>query len=296
MFQGMKYGRFLNQNIEINYVAGGAGPAVLLLHGFPQTHAMWGFIAPLLAKKYTVVAADLRGYGDSSKPQCLPDCSNYTFRVMAQDQLNLMIHLGFERFHIIGHDRGARTAHRLTLDHASHVLSLSLLDIIPTYTMVMETNYQVAKAYWHWYFLAQPQPFPEHIIGLDPKYFYESCLIGWGKVPLNEFHSEQLNEYRRAWQDPAFVHATCSDYRATLALDVKDDALNLENKIKSSTLVFWGTKGLMHQLFDMREQWNKRLENPEFATLDGGHFFPDQFPKQTAQKLLSFLDHVEERA
>lgn len=293
MFEGMKYGRFKNHDIEVNYVMGGEGPAVLLLHGFPQTHAMWAFIAPLLISKYTVIASDLRGYGDSFKPKCLPDFSNYTFRAMAEDQLALMLHLGFERFHIIGHDRGGRTAYRLALDQPSCLHSLSVLDIVPTYAMIKETNYQVAKAYWHWYFLAQPEPFPEYMIGLNPDYFYESCLIGWGKVPLHEFHSEQLKRYRQSWRDPDFIHGTCSDYRATLAVDINTDAEDLGVKIELPSLVFWGTRGLMHQLFDMKAQWSRHIKNPQFATLDGGHFFPDQFPMQTAQILLSFLDQAE---
>lgn len=293
MFKGMTYALFKKQDIQINYVIGGAGPPVLLLHGFPQTHAMWGFIAPLLAKKYTVIASDLRGYGDSSKPECVSDFSNYSFRAMAQDQHRLMMSLGYKKFHVIGHDRGGRTAHRLALDQPTCILSLSLLDIIPTYTMIMQTNYQVAKAYWHWYFLAQPPSFPEHVIGLDPDYFYESCLVGWGKVPLKEFCSDQLKQYRQSWRDPDYIRATCSDYRATLAIDVKDDARDLDTKVQSPTLVFWGTKGLMHELFSMEAEWSKRLKNPQFTTLDGGHFFPDQFPEQTAQTLTSFLDQVE---
>jgi haloacetate dehalogenase len=292
MFEGMTRGRFDTGEVDINYVMGGDGPPVLLLHGYPQTLAMWAAIAPVLSERYTVIAADLRGYGGSSKPQCLPDRTNYSFRAMAQDQLALMRGIGFERFHIIGHDRGGRTAHRLALDHPDSVLSLAALDIVPTHAMIMDTSAHVATAYWHWYFLAQPEPFPEHMIGLDPDFFYEACLTGWGKVALDAFEPAQLAEYRRAWRDPATIHATCSDYRAALAVDVAHDAEDLERKVECPMLVFWGTKGLMHQLFDIDAEWKKRVTNRFTATLPAGHFFPDQFPQETAERLLAFLDSV----
>jgi haloacetate dehalogenase len=292
MFDGMNSGRFETGEIAVNYVTGGRGPPVLLLHGFPQTHAMWARIAPLLAQRYTVVASDLRGYGDSGKPVCLPDRSNYTFRAMAGDQLALMRGLGFERFHVIGHDRGGRTAHRLALDHPERVLSLAALDIVPTYAMIMETNRHVAAAYWHWYFLAQPGPFPERLIGHDPDFFYETCLVGWGKVALSDFDPDQLDAYRRAWRDPAAIHGSTSDYRAALTVDVAHDAADLDRRVECPMLAFWGTKGLMHQLFDMEAEWTKRCARPQFATLPGGHFFPDQFPDETAARLLDFLDGV----
>lgn len=293
IFKGMRQASFSEGETKINYVIGGRGPPVLLLHGFPQNLAMWALIAPHLTEHFTVIASDLRGYGDSAKPKCLPDCSNYSFRAMAQDQLALMKHLGFENFHVVGHDRGGRTGHRLALDAPFSTLSLTVMDIVPTYSMFIDTNYQIAKAYWHWYFLAQPEPFPEHIIGLDPDYFYEYCLVGWGKVPLEEFQKDQLDFYRQAWRNPQFIHGSCSDYRATFAVDFKLDAEDLDKKIKCPTLVFWGTNGLMHHLFDMKSVWEKRFSSPKFATLPGGHFFPDQFPKETAHILCSFLLDAE---
>lgn len=289
MFESFRRGRHGTGEVEINYVAGGAGPPVLLLHGYPQSLAMWARIAPHLAQHYTVVAADLRGYGDSTKPKCLPDRSNYSFRAFARDQVSLMRALGFEQFHVIGHDRGGRTGHRMALDHPARVASLAVLDIVPTYAMTMDTNHRVAAAYWHWYFLAQPEPMPEHMIGLDPDFFYETCLTGWGKARLEDFDAEQLAEYRRCWRDPATIHGTCSDYRAALAVDIVDDAADLDTKIACPTLAFWGTKGLMHQLFDMDAEWSKRCARLTTASLPGGHFFPDQFPNETAERLLQFL-------
>jgi haloacetate dehalogenase len=167
--------------IDINYVTAGRGPPLLLLHGFPQNLAMWARVAPILAADFTVVYADLRGYGDSSKPKCAPDKATYSFRAMAGDRAGLMKALGFDRFHVVGHDRGGRTAHRMALDHPDAVLSLAVLDIVPTYAMFHETNRHVAGAYWHWYFLSQPEPFPERLIGADPDFFYETLPRRMGR-------------------------------------------------------------------------------------------------------------------
>ncbi len=180
MFEGFEKKKVELEDVSINYVIGGKGAPLLLLHGFPQTLSMWAHIAPKLAEKYTVICADLRGYGDSSKPTPAKDSSNYSFRAMANDNVELMQNEGFDQFHVIGHDRGGRTAHRMVLDHEDKVLSLAVLDIVPTHAMFMETTNKVSGAYWHWYFLSQPAPFPERLIGNDPDFFYETCLLGWG--------------------------------------------------------------------------------------------------------------------
>lgn len=289
MFEGFTQRTFDVNGVTISGVVGGSGPPVLLLHGYPQCHAMWARIAPLIAKRFTVVATDLRGYGDSSKPKCTPGNANYAFREMARDQLEVMRALGFDRFHVIGHDRGGRTAHRMALDAPERVLSLAVLDIVPTYAMFMDTNRHVAGGYWHWYFLSQPEPFPEHMIGLDPDFFYETCLVGWGKTTIADFDAAQIAEYRRCWRDPGMIHGSCSDYRAAATVDLEHDAADLSKKVSSPTLVLWGAHGLMGKLFDMKAEWAKRLSSMTPATLPGGHFFPDQSPHETATRLLQFL-------
>ena len=289
MFEGFRHHRIKTKGAEINCVVGGSGPPLLLLHGFPQSLAMWAKIAPRLAAHFTVVASDLRGYGDSSKPKCLPDNSNYSFRAFAADQVAVMQSLGFERFHVVGHDRGGRTAHRMALDHPARVLSLAVLDIVPTYAMFMDTNRNVAGAYWHWYFLAQPEPFPETLIGANPDFFYETCLVGWGAAKLGDFDAAQVAEYRRHWHDPAAIHGSCSDSRAAATIDLEHDSAGIAVKVQCPTLALWGTSGLMHKLFDMTAEWQKCCANLTSATLPGGHFFPELLPDETAERILQFI-------
>ncbi|MGM9514776.1 alpha/beta fold hydrolase [Roseateles sp. DB2] len=291
-FVGFKSSRAALGEIEIAYCIGGSGPPLLLLHGFPQNKSMWARIAPQLARHYTVVAADLRGYGDSSKPRDQADHSNYSFRAFAEDQLGLMRSLGFERFHLVGHDRGGRTAHRMALDHPEAVRSLTVMDIVPTLAMFMDTNRQVAATYWHWYFLQQPEPFPERLIGQDPDYFYETCLLGWGKTRLDDFDPAMLADYRRCWHDPAMIHGSCSDYRAAATVDLALDQADAERRVECPTLVFHGTAGVMTALFDIPAEWRKRCRTVQTASLPGGHFFADQFPDETAAELLRFLGGV----
>jgi haloacetate dehalogenase len=276
--------------IIINCVTAGSGPPVLLLHGFPQNLAMWAGVAPLLAKAgFTVVCADLRGYGDSSKPSCVADRSNYAFRAMAADQVALMSQLGFARFHMVGHDRGGRTGHRMALDRPDAVLSLAVFDIVPTYTMFMDTNRHVAGAYWHWYFLSQPQPFPERVIGNDPDLFYEACLVGWGATRLEDFDAEMLADYRRCWRDAGMIHGSCSDYRAAATIDLEHDAADLDRRVTCPTLVLFGAAGTMARCFDIPAEWGKRCADLRAASLPGGHFFVDHFPQETADILVKFL-------
>ncbi len=289
MFEGFEHKLVDVDGIRIACTIGGSGPPVLLLHGFPQTRAMWAKVAPQLAESYAVVCSDLRGYGDSDKPQCLPDRSNYSFRTFAADQLGLMRQLGFERFHLIGHDRGGRTGHRLALDHPEALLSLALLDIVPTHLMFTRTNWALAQAYWHWYFLAQPEPLPERLIGADPDFFYESCLVGWGATPLSDFDPEMLAEYRRAWRHPGMIHGSCADYRAAFSQDFAHDDADIDKKVACPTLVLYGASGVMAQLFNIPEEWRKRCSRVMEASLEGGHFFVDHLPNEVSHLLLSFL-------
>lgn len=289
MFEGFEKKVIDLDGVDIACVIGGEGPPVLLLHGFPQSKEMWARVAPKLARRFTVVCADLRGYGASAKPRCLADKSNYSFRAMANDQVKLMRRLGFDQFHLIGHDRGGRTGHRMALDHPNTVLSLAVLDIVPTYAMFMDTNRHVAGAYWHWYFLSQPEPFPEHVIGGDPDFFYETCLVGWGATRVEDFDAEMLAAYKQAWRDPGMVHGSCSDYRAAATVDLELDSADIESMIGCPTLVFFGSAGQMARLFDIPAEWRKRCENIAEASLPGGHFFVDKFPDETASVLMDFL-------
>ena len=274
---------------DIACVLGGSGPPVLMLHGFPQNLAMWARVAPQLAQDFTVVCADLRGYGDSAKPPCLPDRSNSSFRTFAADQVGLMERLGFKRFHVVGHDRGGRTGHRMALDHPAAVLTLTVMDIVPTYAMFMDTNRKVAGAYWHWYFLSQPEPFPERLIGNDPDFFYETCLVRWGAARLSDFDAEMLADYRRAWSDPAMIHGSCSDYRAAASVDLDHDSEDIDHRVECPTLVFYGSSETMAKLFDIPRECRKRCSDVAEASLPGGHFFVDQYPDETTRKLRDFF-------
>jgi haloacetate dehalogenase len=297
MFKGFESRKIDVAGVEIACVVAGLQHTnrtpILMLHGFPQTKAMWNRIAPLLAEHHPVVCADLRGYGDSAHPPCLPDASNYSFRAMAADQIGLMRHLGFERFHLIGHDRGARTSHRLALDHPQAVTSLTLMDIVPTTVLFNETNQQLASAYWHWYFLSQPAPFPERLIEANPDYFYETCLLGWGSAKLEQFDAEQLADYRRCWRKPSMIQGSCGDYRAAASIDLALDMTDITTQLGCPSLVFYGEHGVMNKLYDIAAQWQKRLSNLETASLPGGHFFPDMLPVDTAHILLNFIQKQE---
>lgn len=270
----------------IAYARGGDGPPVLLLHGFPQTHAMWHAIAPLLGRDVTVIAADLRGYGDSSKPK---GAQNYTFRHMAADQTALMHALGFERFHLVGHDRGARTAHRLALDSPQAVASLTVMDIVPTQHLLADLRADVAQAYYHWFFLAQPEPFPETLIGTDPDRYYQSCLAGWGDGSLADFAPDALSAYRKSWLNPDTIRAMCDDYRAALAFDTDHDTADLHRQVTCPALVLYGAQGKMAEFYDVPATWADRLSDMRAHPITGGHFFPDTNPTDTVKALQSFL-------
>lgn len=294
MFEGFEHKTISVDGVAISCVVGGEGAPVLLLHGYPQCKALWARVAPLLSERFTVVCADLRGYGDSGKPKCLEDCSNYSFRAMATDQVGLMRELGFPRFHVIGHDRGGRAAHRMALDYPDAVLSLCVMDIVPTYTMFMKVDRVLASAYWHWYFLSLPAPFPERLIGNDPDFFFETCLVGWGAAKISNFAPDMIDSYRTAWRNPDMIHGSCSDYRAAAAIDLQHDAEDIDTKIACPTLVFFGAEGLMARLFDIPAEWARHCLRMETASLPGGHFFIDQFPVETASALQSFLVRHDE--
>ena len=287
LFEGFERGTAEVNGERIAYVQGGEGPPVLLLHGFPQTHAMWHAVAPVLAQRFTVVASDLRGYGDSSTPQ---GTAPYTFRHMAEDQRALMALLGFQRFHLVGHDRGGRTAHRLTLDAPDAVTSLTVMDIVPTHHLLDQLTRHVARAYYHWFFLAQPHPFPETMIGHDPDAYFESCLTGWGSAQLSDFAPAALEAYRQAWRQPEVIRGMCADYRAALDHDFALDAADLGRRVTCPGLVMYGADGAMARSYDVPGTWADRFDHCESAAVPGGHFFVDQSPQETAAAVMAFLD------
>ncbi|MCB1341879.1 MAG: alpha/beta hydrolase [Pseudooceanicola sp.] len=271
---------------SIAHSRGGEGPPLLLLHGFPQMRAMWHAIAPVLAERFTVIAADLRGYGDSSKPA---GTAAYAFREMAADQLALMRSLGFDRFHLVGHDRGARTAHRLALDAPEAVESLTVMDIVPTHLILTELQTKVARAYYHWFFLAQPAPFPETMIGYDPDYYFETAMAGFGAAGLDAFDPEALDWYRQSWRWPDAIAGMCNDYRAAIEIDVHHDAIDLGRKVECPALVLYGADGIMAREYDVPATWGQRLATMQAMAIPGGHFFPDTHPRETAAALMVFL-------
>ena len=286
MIDGFSQGRANVNGVEIAYEVGGDGPPLLLLHGFPQTRALWARVAPVLARGHRVVCPDLRGYGDSSKPQAVAQMS---FREMGRDMLALMAGLGHARFDLAGHDRGGRVAHRMALDAPERIGRLALLDIVPTHLLLDQLSKEVAKAYYHWFFLAQPAPFPERMIGADPDFYFEASLTGWGAARLEDFSADQLAAYRAAWRDPDTIRGMCNDYRAALAVDFDHDAADLARRVSAPTLVAWGRDGAMGRAYDVAATWAGRCEVITPAALPGGHFFIDTHPAETAAALDGFF-------
>jgi len=265
----------------------GQGDPVLLLHGYPQTHAMWHKVAPDLARDYTVVCPDLRGYGDSSKPRGLPDHSNYSKRAMALDMVEVMSALGHERFHVVGHDRGARVGHRLARDHGRRVRSLSVLDISPTLKMYQSTNMQFAKAYYHWFFLIQEAPLPETMLeGQAP--FYILKRLGRGKSGVRHFSRKAMAEYVRAFADPRTIHSTCEDYRAAATIDLVHDQRD-KAKLKMPVLALWGKHGVIEALFNCLPDWREVAADVRGRALACGHFIPEEKPKELLAELRRFF-------
>lgn len=273
---------------RINLVKGGSGFALLMLHGYPQTHVMWHKIAPRLAENFTVVAPDLRGYGDSSKPEGGTSHINYSKRVMALDQVEIMSELGYEEFYVVGHDRGARIAHRMALDHPHRVKKLVLLDIAPTHKMYATVDKEFATAYYHWFFLIQPYDLPETLIGANAEYYLYTALKRWGRNFL-AFDSEALAEYVRCFSNPAAIHASCEDYRAAATIDLEHDNLDMKQKIACPVLVLWADKGIIGRKYDVLETWRDRATDVRGRAMNCGHFLPEEAPEETYLALHEFL-------
>jgi len=288
LFPGSRRRRIRTSGATINLVAKGDGPPLLLLHGYPETHAMWHKVAPDLARDYTVVCPDLRGYGDSSKPKGLPDHANYSKRAMAKDMVEVMQALGHRSFHVAGHDRGARVAHRLARDHGSRVRTLTVLDISPTLRMYQSTDKAFATAYYHWFFLIQKPPLPEQLLaGHVPHYILGR--LGRGKSGLKHFSPAAQREYIRCFRDPRTIHATCEDYRAAATIDLVHDRKDLRRKIRMPVLVLWGKQGVIERMFDPLKDWREVARNVTGHALDCGHFLPEEKPQQVLSELRRFV-------
>lgn len=288
MFEGFTRARISTSGAEINLVHGGSGPPLLLLHGYPQTHAIWHKIAPRLAEQFTVVAADLRGYGDSSKPESDPEHAAYSKRASAQDQVEAMLTLGFDRFDVAGHDRGGRVAHRMALDHPERLRRWAVLDIVPTHKIFASVDRAVATGYYHWFFLIQPGGLPETLIGADPEFYLRSKLTAWGADP-NAFTPEAMAEYLRCFRDPEAIHASCEDYRAAASIDLAHDESDMESKVQAPLLVLWGARGLMERHYDVLATWRERAADVRGRALDCGHFLPEEAPDETFAELHRFF-------
>jgi haloacetate dehalogenase len=289
LFEGFERGRVATGGAEIHYVRGGSGPPLLLLHGYPQTHAMWHRVAPRLAEGFTVVAADLRGYGDSSKPEGDEGHLNYSKRSMARDMVEVMDHLGFERFALVGHDRGGRVGHRLALDHPEQLTHLAVLDIVPTREVFARADTELAMAYYHWFFLAQPRDFPEKLIGGNPGYYLDRTLARYGALEAT-FAPEAVAEYRRCF-DAATVHASCEDYRAAASIDLEhDEADRGRRRVSCPLLVLWGANGVVGRLYDVLDVW-RPYAGGELGgrAIEAGHYLVEERPEETLAGLLPFL-------
>ncbi len=289
MFDGFTLHLVETPEAAIRARIGGSGPPLLLLHGNPQTHLMWHRIAPSLAEHFTVVAADLRGYGESSKPETTPDHEPYSKRAMARDQVAVMQHFGFERFSLAGHDRGGRCAYRLALDHPERVERLAILDILPTFEHYRRTEMRFAMAYWHWFFLPQPYPVPEKLIGGDPHWFFNRNWPG-ADAPPAFFDAEALEDYWRAFRRPETVHAICEDYRAGATYDCRlDEADYGKRRIACPLLVLWGRKGIIERLYDPLAIWRDWADDVSGHAIDSGHYIAEERPEETAAALLAFF-------
>ena len=293
LFPGFRRSRIAVDDVEINTACGGSGPPLLLLHGYPQTHVIWHRIAPRLAQRFTVVATDLRGYGDSSKPAGLPDHANYSKREMARDQVGVMRALGFDRFDVAGHDRVARVAHRLAVDHPQRVRRLALLDIAPTKAMYEQTTLEFARAYWWWFFLIQPAPLPERLIGADPE-FYLRTKLGGGSAGLSPFAPQAWAEYLRCLRDPAAVHAGCEDYRAAAGIDLEHDRADeaAGRKIRCPVLVLWGERGVIERCFRPLQDWARVAEDVRGHALPAGHYLPEEVPERVYSEFIDFFSEA----
>ena len=275
---------------HIQVLTAGSGPALLMLHGHPQTHALWHKVAPGLAKHFTLVMADLRGYGDSGKPAGSADHGNYSKRRMALDMHQVMQHLGHDRYAVLAHDRGARVAHRLALDHPQAVKRMVLLDIAPTVAMYEQTNEAFARAYWHWFFLIQPAPLPERLIEADPKAYLRD-LMGVRSAGLSPFDPRAWAEYERSISQPGAAHSMCEDYRAAAGIDMQHDREGFAAgaRLALPLMVLWGEQGVVHRCFKPLAEWQRVAHDVQGHALPCGHYIAEEAPEALLEAALPFL-------
>ncbi len=287
MFEGFRLSMIDTGDAVIRVRHGGSGTPLLLLHGNPQTHVMWHKIAPRLARDFSVVAPDLRGYGDSSKPPTTPDHAPYSKRAMARDQIAVMRQLGYERFFVAGHDRGGRCAYRLALDYPERVLKLAVLDIVPTGEAFRRADMAFGLGFWHWFFLAQPYDLPERLIGADPDYFFLRA-----RHPASEpfFAPEALEDYVRCFRNPETIHAICEDYRAAATADfVDDEADRGKRRIACPVLALWSRRGDLEAWYDVLAIWRGWADDVRGRALDCGHYLAEEAPDKTYSELRTFF-------
>jgi haloacetate dehalogenase len=289
MFEGFRHANIDTGEAVIRVCHGGSGPPVLLLHGIPETHVMWHKVAPRLSRDFTVVMTDLRGYGDSSKPPSTADHAPYSKRAMARDQVAVMRSLGFEKFFLVGHDRGARCAYRLALDHPERVLKLAVLDIVPTGDAFRRADSQLALACWIWFLLAQPHDVPERIVGANPALFLDYMLDHWSGN-ANCFGPEVRREYLRSFARPETIHAICEEYRASSTLDCAHDEADRGLRfIQCPVLALWSRAGFLETWTDVLATWREWAGDVRGRALDCGHFLAEEAPEETATELRAFM-------
>ncbi|AZF45249.1 Putative hydrolase or acyltransferase [Pseudomonas sp. R1-43-08] len=290
MFAGFQKQQRQVNGLNISYRIGGSGPALLLLHGHPQTHVIWHKVAERLASEFTVVAADLRGYGDSARPAADAEHSHYSKREMALDCAELMKALGFEQFSVLAHDRGARVAHRLALDHPHAIKQMALLDIAPTLSMYTQTDEAFARAYWHWFFLIRPAPLPERLIEADPELYLRS-VMGSRSAGLKPFTAEAFGEYLRCLQLPGSARGICEDYRASAGIDLEHDRADIAagNRLTPPLLVLWGADGTVGRCFDPLREWQQVATDVRGKALPCGHYIAEEVPELLLEAVLSFF-------
>jgi haloacetate dehalogenase len=287
LFPGFECKRIAVPGAEIAAVIGGSGPPLLLLHGFPQSLVMWHRVAPALAERFTVIAADLRGYGESSVPATEYDHASYSFRAMAGDQLAVMTALGFDKFLVCGHDRGARTTHRMALDHPGRVTAAAIMDILPTLFHYENVNRAFATGYYHWFFFIQPFDLPERLLGANPDYFLERTFgrIGRGGA----IDPRAMACYAKAFRDPMRLHAMMEDYRAAASIDLEHDRADKGRKLSCPVLLLWGGNGVVGRNFDVLGVWKDFTADMRGSALPCNHYLAEEEPEQTAQRLLEFF-------